>query len=363
MKKIIFIDRDGTIIVEPEGFQIDSYAKFRFLPNVISALKKISLETDFDLVMVTNQDGLGTSSFPEKTFWPVQNLMLEILASEGIDFSDICIDRSFPNEKAKTRKPNTGMLEKYLNEKYDLANSFVIGDRKTDVQLAKNLGCSAIQISGRKNKDCVLTTMDWNEIADFLTYQPRISSVHRKTAETDIAITLNLDGSGISKIKSKIGFLNHMLTLLAKHAKFDLNVQIKGDLEVDKHHTVEDTAIVLGQAFSKALADKRGVERYGFFLPMDESRAEVSLDLGGRFYLKWDAKFKREKIGEMPTELFRHFFYSFAEHASCNLYIKARGKNEHHKIEAIFKAFARSLKNAVIRDNFDRSIPSTKGML
>ena len=308
MTRVLFIDRGGTIIEEPPDEQIDSFEKFRFLPHVISSLKKISQETNFELVLVTNQDGLGTPSFPEETFWPVQNLMLDILAGEGITFSDIHIDRTLPKDNAPTRKPATGMLKKYQSGAYDLDNSYVIGDRQSDVKLAKNLGCSAIQITKQKNKYCVLTTTDWNDIADLLTHQPRQASLRRKTAETDIAIKLNLDGTGISKINSEIGFLNHMLTLLSKHAKFDLEMKIKGDLEVDEHHTVEDTAIVLGQAFSKAIGDKRGIERYGFFLPMDDSRAEVALDLSGRFYLKWDVRFKRKKIGKMPTEMFFHFF-------------------------------------------------------
>ena len=363
MKKVLFIDRDGTILLEPEDEQVDSFEKMDFLPRAISSLKKIASELDYELVMVTNQDGLGTDSFPEDTFWPVQNKMLSILSGEGVKFSDILIDRSFPEDNLPTRKPGTALLKKYMNGKYDLANSYVIGDRKTDVQLAKNLQSKAILISDKKDKDADLTTDSWDEIYNFLKHPPRIQTVERTTKETSIQMVINLDGRGNSKVKSGIGFFDHMLELFAKHSGCDLTVKIKGDLHVDEHHMVEDTAIVLGEAITKALGDKSGIERYGFLLPMDESLAQVAIDFSGRGEFVWKAKFKREKVGEMPTELFCHFFKSFSDSARCNLHIRVKGKNEHHKIEAIFKAFARAIKMAVHRDPESDDIPSSKGVI
>ncbi len=363
MKKVLFIDRDGTILQEPEDEQVDSFEKMEFLPGAISNLKKIASELNYDLVMVTNQDGLGTNSFPEGTFWPVQNKMLSILSGEGVTFSDILIDRSFPEDNLPSRKPGTTMLKKYLNGKYDLANSYVIGDRKTDVQLAKNLKSKAILISDKKNKEADLTTDNWDAIYSFLKYPPRIQTVERITEETSIKLEINIDGQGKLKVKSGIGFFDHMLELFAKHSSCDLTVTIKGDLHVDEHHMVEDTAIVLGEAINKALGDKRGIERYGFVLPMDESLAQVAIDFSGRGEFVWKAKFKREKVGEMPTELFYHFFKSFSDSARCNLHIRVKGKNEHHKIEAIFKAFARAIKMAIRRDPKSNDIPSSKGIV
>jgi imidazoleglycerol-phosphate dehydratase/histidinol-phosphatase len=363
MKKVLFIDRDGTILHEPEDEQVDSFEKMEFLPGVISNLKKIANELDYELVMVTNQDGLGTNSFPEDTFWPVQNKMLSILSGEGVKFSDILIDRSFPEDNLPSRKPGTEMLKKYMNGEYDLANSYVIGDRKTDVQLAKNLKSKAILISGKKNEDADLTTDNWDAIYSFLKYPPRIQTAERITKETSIKMEINIDGQGKSKVKSGIGFFDHMLELFAKHSGCDLIVSIKGDLQVDEHHMVEDTAIVLGETINKALGDKHGIERYGFVLPMDESLAQVAIDFSGRGEFVWKAKFKREKVGEMPTELFYHFFKSFSDSAHCNLHIRVKGKNEHHKIEAIFKAFARAIKMAVRQDPKSTDIPSSKGVI
>lgn len=363
MKKVLFIDRDGTIIQEPEDEQVDSFEKLEFLPGAISNLKKIASEMDFELVMVTNQDGLGTDSFPEDTFWPVQNKMLTILSRECVKFDEIIIDRTFPEDNAPTRKPGIALLKRYINGKYELTNSYVIGDRKTDVQFAKNLKCKAILISDKKNKDADLTTDSWDDIYNFLKYPPRIQTVERTTKETSIQLEINLDGQGKSKIKSGIGFFDHMLELFAKHSGCDLIAKIKGDLHVDEHHMVEDTAIVLGKAIAKALGDKRGIERYGFLLPMDESLAQVAIDFSGRGEFVWKAKFKREMVGEMPTELFYHFFKSFSYSARCNLHIKVSGKNEHHKIEAIFKAFARAIKMAIHRDPKSNEIPSSKGII
>lgn len=363
MKKVLFIDRDGTILKEPEDEQVDSFEKMEFLPGAISNLKKITSELDYELVMVTNQDGLGTNSFPEDTFWPVQNKMLSILSSENIKFKDILIDRSFPQDNLPTRKPGTGMLKKYMNGKYDLANSYVIGDRKTDVELAQNLQCKSILISVKKNKEADLAADNWDEIYSFLKYPTRIQKVERTTKETSIQMELNLDGQGKSMVKSGIGFFDHMLELFAKHSGCDLSVKIKSDLHVDEHHMVEDTAIVLGEAINRALGDKCGIERYGFVLPMDESLAMVAIDFSGRGEFVWKAKFKREKVGEMPTELFYHFFKSFSDSARCNLHIRVKGKNEHHKIEAIFKAFARAIKMAIHRDPKSNDIPSTKGVI
>jgi imidazoleglycerol-phosphate dehydratase/histidinol-phosphatase len=369
MKKVLFIDRDGTLIWEPPtDFQIDSIDKFRLLPGMVTALSKIVREMDFELVMVTNQDGLGTEKFPEETFWPVQDLLIGILKSEGICFSEICIDRSFEVENKPTRKPGTGMLLKYLSAEYDMKNSYVIGDRITDVKLAKNLGASCIFI---KNYDAAnewkseITAMvdNWEEIYDFLKLPPRKTELKRKTNETDISISLNLDGKGLAKIDTGIPFFDHMLEQIAKHGNVDLEVIAKGDLHIDEHHTIEDVGIVLGEIFYKALGDKKGIERYGFVLPMDDCFAQVAMDLGGRSWIVWEAEFKREKIGEMPTEMFYHFFKSFSDAAKCNLNIKAEGQNEHHKIESIFKGFARTIKQAVRRNKDDLSLPSTKGIL
>ncbi|MBK9191307.1 MAG: bifunctional histidinol-phosphatase/imidazoleglycerol-phosphate dehydratase HisB [Crocinitomicaceae bacterium] len=363
MKRVLFIDRDGTLIIEPPvDFQVDSLEKLEFYPGVFSALSKIAAELDFELVMVTNQDGLGTSSFPEDTFWPAQNTMLKAFENEGIIFSDILIDKSFPEENLPTRKPGTGLLAKYIYGNYDLANSYVIGDRATDVQLAKNLGTKAIYMGTDKTVSADLVTTKWNEIYTYLKSVPRIATVKRKTSETDIEIELNLDGGGKSKIETGIGFFDHMLEQISKHGNLDLFVKVKGDLHIDEHHTVEDVALALGTAFVEALGSKRGIERYGFLLPMDECLAQVAIDFGGRPWLVWETEFKREKVGEMPTEMFKHFFKSFSDNAKCNLNIKAEGENEHHKIEAIFKAFAKAVKMAVGKTN-NFSVPSTKGML
>jgi imidazoleglycerol-phosphate dehydratase/histidinol-phosphatase len=362
MKKVLFIDRDGTIITEPEDEQIDSFEKMNFLPGAISCLSKIARETDFEFVMVTNQDGLGTNSYPENTFWPVHNKILEILKGEGVTFSEIFIDNTIPSQNSPTRKPGTKMLEKYLAGGIDLNSSYVIGDRLTDIQLSKNLGCKAILISDEKNPEAELTTNDWNDIYRYLTKKPRIAEVLRKTSETDIRIELCLDGSGKSTIDTGLGFFNHMLEQIARHGNMDLNIMVKGDLQIDEHHTVEDVAIALGEAVLKALGSKKGIERYSFVLPMDDCLAQVALDFGGRSWLVWDVKFTREKIGEFPTEMFFHFFKSFTDNAKCNLNIKADGQNEHHKIEAIFKAFAKAMKLAVKQtDNFN--LPTTKGSL
>ena len=371
-KKALFIDRDGTIIIEPPlDFQVDSLEKLEFLPKAITALHKIARATDYELVMVTNQDGLGTASFPEETFWPAQTKMMKTLNGEGIHFKAILIDRSFPEENKPTRKPGIGMMGDYLKGDYDLENSFVIGDRVTDVQLAKNLGCRSIYIVkeqtaqswGIADVACDLATDDWDAITDFLLKNDRIGTVHRKTNETDINITVNLDGSGICNIETGLGFFDHMLEQVGKHGGLDLSIHVKGDLHIDEHHTIEDTALALGEAFIAALGSKKGIDRYGFLLPMDECLAQVALDFSGRSWLVWDAKFSREKIGEMPTEMFYHFFKSFCDTAKCNLNIKVEGDNEHHKIEAIFKAFAKSIKLAVKRDTVNGKIPSTKGVL
>lgn len=369
MQKILFIDRDGTLIWEPpNNFQIDSFSKFKFLPGVITWLGKIVRELDYELVMVTNQDGLGTEAFPENTFWPVHNVMIDTLANEAIVFLEQCIDKTFEKDNLPTRKPNTGMLTKYLSGNYDLVNSFVIGDRITDVKLAKNLGSKSIFIknydkeTGYEN-DITKTVNTWEEIYNFLKLPERKVTQVRKTKETDISIELNLDGTGQSNISTGLAFFDHMLEQIAKHGNIDLNINAKGDLHIDEHHTIEDTAITLGEVFLKALADKRGIERYGFTLPMDDCLAQVALDFGGRSWIVWDAEFKREKIGDMPTELFYHFFKSFSDAAKCNLNIKVEGQNEHHKIESIFKAFAKAIKQAVKRDCNNMSLPSTKGVL
>lgn len=378
MQKLLFIDRDGTIIDEPKtDFQIDSLEKLEFLPKALSNLRKIAEETDYKLIMVTNQDGLGTDSFPEETFWPAHNKMLRTLENENVVFSAIHIDRSFPHENLPTRKPGTGLLTEYFDaEKYDLANSYVLGDRATDVQLAVNLGAKAVFITdGLTNnlidgftpeqKDATkLVTNDWDEIYEFLKLPARTASIERNTKETKIKIELNLDGTGKSEIHTGLGFYDHMLDQVAKHSGSDLKIFVEGDLHIDEHHTIEDTALALGEAYLKALGDKKGTNRYGFLLPMDEALAQVAIDFSGRPWLVWDADFKREKIGEMPTEMFYHFFKSFSDTSKCNLNIKCEGQNEHHKIEAIFKAFAKSIKMAVKRNlNEMNSLPSTKGVL
>lgn len=362
MKKVLFIDRDGTLVIEPPvDYQLDSLEKLEFYPGVFQWLAKIVTELDYELVMVTNQDGLGTDSFPEDTFWPAQNKIIEAFKNEGVIFSDILIDKSFPEENAPTRKPRTGLLNQYIHGAYDLANSYVIGDRVTDIELAKNLKSKSIFI-GEENKEADLSTHSWKEIYQFLKALPRKASVTRKTKETNIQITVNLDGSGQSKLNTGIGFFDHMLEQISKHGNIDLEVNVQGDLEIDEHHTIEDVAITLGEAFVKALGNKKGIERYGFLLPMDDCLAQVAIDFGGRAWLVWNTKFKREMVGEMPTEMFMHFFKSFSDAAKCNLNIKARGKNEHHKIEAIFKAFAKAIKMAVNKtENY--SIPSTKGTI
>jgi imidazoleglycerol-phosphate dehydratase / histidinol-phosphatase len=371
MKKVLFIDRDGTLILEPADQQIDSLEKLEFYPGVFNGLKKIVAENSYELVMVTNQDGLGTASFPEETFWPAHKKMIKAFANEGILFAEIFIDRSFEKENKPTRKPGTAMLNKFTQGEYDLNNSYVIGDRITDIQLAKNLGCKGILINDGSLKSsliekqlqnsCTLITDSWEQIANHVGNLPRIATLHRKTKETDIQVEINLDGSGRSTNQTGLGFFDHMLDQLAKHGNLDLHVNVTGDLHIDEHHTIEDTALALGEAFSKALGDKRGIERYGFCLPMDDCLAQIALDFGGRPWLVWEAEFKREKIGEMPTEMFYHFFKSFSDAAKCNLNIKAEGTNEHHKIEAIFKAFAKAVKMAVKREG--NELPTTKGVL
>ncbi len=362
MKKVLFIDRDGTIIAEPEDEQVDSLEKLSFLPGAITCLSRIVKETDYELVMVTNQDGLGTKSFPEETFWPVQNKMLEILKGEGVIFKEIFIDRTFPEQKAPTRKPGTAMLIKYLANGIDLDASYVIGDRLTDIELAKNIGCRALFINGKITADAEFSTTDWNEIYSYLKKIPRTAKVGRKTSETDIMAEVNLDGSGKSEIDTGIGFFDHMLEQIARHGNIDLIIKVKGDLEIDEHHTIEDVAITLGETILKALGGKKGIKRYSFVLPMDDCLAQVALDFGGRPWLVWETEFLREKIGEMPSEMFFHFFKSFSDSARCNLNIKAEGVNEHHKIEAIFKAFAKAVNMAAKQsDNFN--LPTTKGSL
>ena len=354
MKQVLFIDRDGTILVEPEDEQIDSFEKFQFVPGVIRNLHFIRTHLDFEFVMVSNQDGLGTDSYPEETFWPTHNLMLQTLKGEGIEFDDILIDRSYPEDNLPTRKPGTGMLTKYMQGNYDLENSYVIGDRETDAKLAENLGCKSLILSDE---------LDWNRIAEILFAGERTASVRRTTKETDIDISLCLDGTGKSDISTGLGFFDHMLEQIAKHGSIDLKIHVKGDLNVDEHHTIEDTGIALGECIGKALGDKRGIERYGYTLPMDDCLCSVALDFGGRPWLVWDAEFHRERVGDMPTEMFLHFFKSFSDAARMNLNIKAEGDNEHHKIEGVFKALARSLKMAVKRDIYKYQLPSSKGML
>lgn len=368
-KRILFIDRDGTLIVEPADEQIDSLEKLELLPKVITALHKIASETDFLLVMVTNQDGLGTPSFPEATFEPAHHKLMTLLENEEIYFYKVHIDKTYEREQALTRKPHTGMLAEYLDtEKYDLTNSFTIGDRFTDVTLAKNLGAKGILI-GKTDERAILCTDDWAEICDFLLnedkkHRSRIAKVHRKTNETEISIELCLDGTGKANIQTGIGFFDHILEQIAKHSRCDLTIKTTGDLHIDEHHSIEDTALALGEAFRKALGEKRGIFRYGHFaLPMDEALAEVALDFSGRPYMVWKADFRREKVGDMPTEMFHHFFKSFSDTALCNLNIKISGENEHHKIEATFKAFAKAIRMAVKQETGNYEVPSTKGVL
>ncbi|MFA6057714.1 MAG: bifunctional histidinol-phosphatase/imidazoleglycerol-phosphate dehydratase HisB [Taibaiella sp.] len=362
-KKVLFIDRDGTLVIEPpENFQLDSLEKLEFYPGVFQYLSRIALELEYELVMVTNQDGLGTDSFPEANFWPAHNKIMKAFLNEGIRFSEVLIDKSFAYENLPTRKPGTALLTHFLKGDYDLENSFVIGDRETDIQLAKNLNCKAIYLNKGTHAEALLTTTKWSEIYDLLKNEPRKANVSRKTTETNIDIRLNLDGNGKSNLNTGIGFFNHMLEQIARHGQIDLDIQVKGDLHIDEHHTIEDVAITLGAAFRQALGWKKGIERYGFLLPMDDALAQVAIDFGGRPWLVWDVVFNREMIGEMPTEMFFHFFKSFSDEAKCNLNIKAEGINEHHKIEAIFKAFAKAIKMAVSKTG-NYSIPSTKGIL
>ncbi|MCT6868747.1 bifunctional histidinol-phosphatase/imidazoleglycerol-phosphate dehydratase HisB [Apibacter sp.] len=364
MKKVLFIDRDGTLVIEPPvDYQLDSLEKLEFYPLVFQNLSRIFREMDYELVMVTNQDGLGTESFPEETFWPAQNKIIKAFENEGIKFSEILIDKSFEHENLPTRKPGTGMLTHYLKGNYDLAHSYVIGDRLTDVQLAKNIGCRSIYMGMEKNNEADLQTQSWEEIYRYLKKQPRKVKVVRNTKETKISVEINLDGSGKSTISTGLGFFDHMLEQIAKHGNMDLYIEVDGDLNVDEHHTIEDTGIVLGEAMLQALGSKKGIERYGFLLPMDDCLAQVGIDFGGRPWIVWEAEFARDKIGEMPTEMFYHFFKSFSDNSKCNLNIKAEGTNEHHKIEAIFKAFAKAIKMAVKQTDANFAIPSTKGSL
>ncbi|MBB3122930.1 imidazoleglycerol-phosphate dehydratase/histidinol-phosphatase [Mesoflavibacter sabulilitoris] len=377
MKKVLFIDRDGTLIKEPTDEQIDSFEKLVFYPKVFTYLSKIAKELDFEIVMITNQDGLGTDVYPENTFWPVHNFVIQSFENEGVIFEEQFIDKTFAKDNAPTRKPNTGLLTKYFSEDYDLENSFVIGDRLTDVELAKNLGSKGIFINDNTNlgtdeitvkrdaldKFIALESNDWEEIYKFLKAKERTGTIERNTNETKIKIDLNLDGTGQSNIDTGIAFFDHMLDQIARHGQLDLNIKVDGDLEVDEHHTIEDTAIALGEVFATTLGNKLGIERYGFSLPMDDCFAQAAIDFGGRNWLVWEADFKREMIGKMPTEMFFHFFKSFTDGAKCNLNIKAEGTNEHHKIEAIFKAFAKAIKMAVKRDVEKMILPSTKGML
>ncbi len=377
MKKVLFIDRDGTIIKETVDEQIDAFEKMIFYPKAFTFLGKIAKELDFELVMITNQDGLGTEVFPEETFWPVHNFILKSFENEGVIFNKVFLDRTFPHENATTRKPGTGLLTEYFSEKYDLENSFVIGDRLTDMELAKNLGAKGIFINDETNlgtseitvkrdelnTSIAIETNDWQKIYEFLILKERTAEIKRTTNETDISIQLNLDGTGKSKIDTGIAFFDHMLDQIARHGQMDLTITVKGDLDVDEHHIIEDTAIALGEVFSQALGNKLGIERYGFCLPMDDCLAQVAIDFGGRNWLVWEADFKREMIGKMPTEMFYHFFKSFTDGARANLNIKAQGTNEHHKIEAIFKAFAKAIKAAVKRDADKMILPSTKGVL
>lgn len=370
--KVLFIDRDGTLVIEPPvDYQLDSLEKLEFYPKVFQYLSKIVQELDYQLVMVTNQDGLGTSSFPEADFWPAHNKMLQAFKNEGIEFEEILIDRSFPEDNAPTRKPRTGLMTNYLTNAYDLENSYVLGDRWSDMELAENLGAKGIWLQpkeemqpvGSTRASIALQTPDWKAIYDLLKQPARTATLQRKTKETNIQIELNLDGNAQANISTGIHFFDHMLEQLARHAGVDLTVQVQGDLEIDEHHTIEDTALALGAAFKEALGDKRGLERYGFCLPMDDCLAQVAIDFGGRPWLVWEAQFNREMIGKMPTEMFMHFFKSFSDAAQCNLNIQATGQNEHHKIEAIFKAWARAIKMALRLDPLSKRLPSTKGML
>lgn len=376
-KKVLFIDRDGTLIKEPEDEQIDCFEKLVFYPKVFVNLYKICKELDYEIVMITNQDGLGTSIYPEDTFWPVHNFVLETFKAEGIEFDEIFIDRTFAKDNAPTRKPNTGLLTKYFDFNYDLENSFVIGDRLTDIELAKNLNAKGIFINDERHlgenelsasveelkQFIALETNDWEAIYNYLKLTSRTAAIKRNTNETRIQIDLNLDGNGKSNIDTGIAFFDHMLDQLSRHGHIDLNIKVEGDLEVDEHHTIEDTAIALGEVIASAIGNKLGIERYGFCLPMDDCLAQVSIDFGGRNWLVWEAEFNREMIGKMPTEMFFHFFKSFTDGAKCNLNIKAEGNNEHHKIEAIFKAFAKAIKMAIKRDPEKMILPTTKGLL
>ncbi len=363
MKKILFIDRDGTLVVEPPiDHQLDSFEKLEFVPGVFQYLHKIVNECDYTLIMVTNQDGLGTASFPEDTFWPVHNKIINAFSNESIEFEDVLIDRSFPKDNSSFRKPATGMVKHFLNGHYDLQNSFVIGDRLTDVEFAKNIGCKSIYLNNSVSQFSDYNCSSWKEIYEVLKSKPRTAQITRNTNETKIKISLNLDGSGTHNINTGLGFFDHMLQQIAKHSLIDLNIETEGDLHVDEHHTIEDTAIALGMCVKEALGSKKGIERYGFLLPMDDALAQVAIDFGGRAWLEWDAEFKREKIGDLPTEMFSHFFRSFCDGASCNFNVKVSGDNEHHKIESIFKAFAKVLKMAITKTN-NFSIPSTKGIL
>ncbi|WP_438963958.1 bifunctional histidinol-phosphatase/imidazoleglycerol-phosphate dehydratase HisB [Winogradskyella sp.] len=377
MKPVLFIDRDGTLIREPADEQIDSFEKLEFYPKVFQYLSKIAEELNFEIVMITNQDGLGTEVYPEDTFWPVHNFVIKTFEQEGVVFKEQFIDRTFAKDNAPTRKPNTGLLTKYFSEDYDLTNSYIIGDRLTDIELAKNLGARGIFINDNTNlgtdevtvsnnelqQYIALETNDWEAIYEFLKTTERVGSIERNTNETKIKINLNLDGTGKSSVDTGIAFFDHMLDQIARHGQIDLNIKVDGDLEVDEHHTIEDTAIALGEVFASTLGNKLGIERYGFCLPMDDCLAQVAIDFGGRNWLVWDADFKREMIGKMPTEMFYHFFKSFTDGAKCNLNVKVEGNNEHHKIEAIFKAFAKAIKMAVKQDVNKMILPSTKGML
>lgn len=377
IQKLLFVDRDGTLIKEPVDEQIDSFEKLEFYPGAIEYMSKIAKELDYELVMVTNQDGLGTDSFPEDTFWPVQNFIIKTLENEGVKFSNFVIDRTFAKDNAPTRKPGTALLTQYLDaEKYDLKNSYTIGDRQNDILLAKNLGAKSIWLNNNSNlgghefsgnedlKDTIaLETTDWAKIYEFLKLGERVFEGKRTTKETDIYVKINLDGTGEAKISTGLHFFDHMLDQIARHGSIDLEIITKGDLHIDEHHTIEDTGIALGEVFAAALGNKKGIERYGFCLPMDDCLAQVAIDFGGRNWLVWDAEFKREKVGDVPTEMFYHFFKSFSDAAKANLNVKAEGQNEHHKIEAIFKAFAKAIKVAVKRDINKMVLPSTKGLL
>ena len=374
MKKVLFIDRDGTLIKEPvEDEQVDSLEKLEFIPGVFQAMGLIARNLDFEMVIVTNQDGLGSPSFPEENFWPAHNKMITAFRNEDIVFTDVFIDRSLPDDNAETRKPNIGMLREFIEGDYDLENSYVIGDRLTDIRMAMNLGVKGILLSGRITEEeltdeglqdsCVLTTDNWLKIYEYLMAGARAAEVERNTLETQIRIRLDLDSTKPGSISTGLGFFDHMLDQIARHSGVSLTIEVKGDLHIDEHHSIEDTALALGEAFYIALGSKRGIERYGYALPMDDCMAQVLIDFGGRPWIEWDAEFKREKIGDMPTELFFHFFKSFSDGAKCNLNIKAEGTNEHHKIEAIFKAMARAIKMAIRRDVFNYELPTTKGML